>query len=220
LTVFELMVVFAVGLVITIIFVASSREFIGRTRVMKVREEQALLKRALENYRVDYRAYPPDTRRLAALLAPTAYLVALPNDPFATTSDQPSYIYLEGPGGGYAWLLISPGPDGRIDVSLDQVEVQARSILAQAPPPGPAPGGGAPTWPAISVRPSMGNRPGHGGNVTGREQTGPGENPYGSGRPARARIDAQTFRTLLLPLIYDPTNGTDSAGDLVMFSDR
>lgn len=115
-TLYELVIVVIIALMIGTIFVLSTRDLYVRAKVMKAREEQSLLARALSNYRVDYRRYPSGERALAQqLVAPTAYVASMPSDPFANDRADPQYLYFASPGGGFGWAIVSPGPDGKLD---------------------------------------------------------------------------------------------------------
>jgi type II secretory pathway pseudopilin PulG len=129
-TLFELAVVATIALIVGAILFFGARDFFTRAKVMKVAEEQALLARALENYRVDYRSYPPPAEQLNALLAPTAYVATLPSDPFSERDEAPSYRYFHQPGGGFAWAVVSPGPDGEFDFIPASDPVNAPEVSA------------------------------------------------------------------------------------------
>ena len=113
-TLFELMVVIAVTLILTGIFIYSSRHLIITTKLSRVKEEHKVLSRALQNYQMDYNDYPNNTVGLKALNAPTAYLASLPSDPFLSDGNR-TYVYYYEPGYPYNYVLISAGPDGDLD---------------------------------------------------------------------------------------------------------
>jgi len=112
---FELLVVLAVAGILTVFFVYSAQYLMVTTRVSRVKEEQRVLTRALQNYESDYGTFPTTRDGLHALYAPVAYMVSIPSDPFSGKADQ-EYIYISSPGGGYRWLVISQGPDRRSDL--------------------------------------------------------------------------------------------------------
>lgn len=112
---FELLVVLAVAGILTVFFVYSAQYLMVSTRISRVKEEERVLTRALQNYETDYGVFPSTQSGLHALYAPVAYMVRVPDDPFSPRNDQ-EYVYIASPGGGYRWLLISQGPDRRSDL--------------------------------------------------------------------------------------------------------
>jgi type II secretory pathway pseudopilin PulG len=112
---FELLVVLAVAAILTVFFVYSAQYLMVSTRVSRVKEEQRVLTRALQNYETDYGACPNMKTGLHALYAPVAYMVRIPPDPFSVRGDE-EYVYISSPGGGYRWLLVSQGPDHHSDL--------------------------------------------------------------------------------------------------------
>jgi len=112
---FELLVVLAVASILTMFFIYSAQYLMVSTRVSRVKEEQRVLARALQNYEADYGTYPNTRAGLDALYGPVAYLVCIPSDPFSTRGDV-EYGYIGSPGGGYRWLIVSVGPDRRSDL--------------------------------------------------------------------------------------------------------
>jgi hypothetical protein len=108
------MVVITVTLILTAIFIYSSRHLIITTKISRVKEEHKVLSRALQNYSMDYNDYPNNTVGLKALNAPTAYLASLPVDPFLSNGNH-TYVYHYEPGHPYSYVLISAGPDGDLD---------------------------------------------------------------------------------------------------------
>jgi type II secretory pathway pseudopilin PulG len=179
-TVFEFAVVFVIAAIILVIMWVNSQFFVTQVRVMKVKEEQALLKRALENYHADYASYPPNDVKLAALDSPTAYLASLPEDPFSGVTNN-NYVYISRPGGGYDWILISPGPDGVMDFGSTGLPEVMTSALAE------------------SRRSSQAN----GGTAT-----------------IQLPLHKNLFKQYITSIQYDPTNGADSAGDIITLSSR
>src|SRR5690606_8536367 len=121
-TLFEFIVVVTIAAIVVGVMMINSQYFLTHVRVMKVKEEHAMLKRALENYGLDYASYPSTAQSLDALDSPTAYVARLPSDPFNQTSSTASYAYFYHPGGGYEWMLVSPGPNGELEFSVSQVE--------------------------------------------------------------------------------------------------
>ncbi len=115
LTLFEMMIVVTVTLILSLIFIYSAQHIVVRTKIERVKEEQRVLSRALQNYRMDYNDYPRD---LHALNAPTAYLSTLPPDPFLDRAHRRAYVYYYEPAEGYKYIIVSAGPDGDLDLNL------------------------------------------------------------------------------------------------------
>jgi len=216
-TVFEFLVVVVITAVVVIAMVLNSQYFLTQVRVMKVREEHALLQRALENYHLDYMNYPAPDQGLAALDAPTAYVARLPEDPF---SQRPmdSYRYLSLPGVGHPWALISPGPDGKYDFHPRESWLQIERGMPQDPL-NEAAG-------ALAFAKS-------GEVVTAASSSDGGYRPISiadrgrRGQVAQDALDQQwrlqhdrAFRDYIVSVQYDPTNGTDSRGDIITLAPR
>ncbi len=113
-TLFELAVVVLIAAVLAGLASLSARGLLTRTTVGRVQHDHHMLARALENYVLDYGKLPPSSLGLEALVRPTAYLGTIPNDPFQ--KDKASYLYLPVDHPDIAYLLISPGPNGRFDL--------------------------------------------------------------------------------------------------------
>lgn len=112
---FELVVVIAVGAILVLLLLFSTRTVLIQTKVNRVREEHRQLALALSRYSLDYGTAPGAELGLDALVRGSRGRSALPVDPFQPTGS--TYAYLPVPkaaGGGY--LLISPGPDGEFDI--------------------------------------------------------------------------------------------------------
>lgn len=114
LTLFELGVVVLIAVILLIVSVYSLRGFVVRTKWSRVKEDQRVLSRALQNYIMDYSSLPALDQGLRPLVQPTAYLGALPRDPFQKGSY--SYIYVTPNSSQIASVIISPGPDGDLDL--------------------------------------------------------------------------------------------------------
>jgi type II secretory pathway pseudopilin PulG len=117
-TLFELGVVVTIALVLLALAFLSLRTLLVRTKVSRVREDQRVLSRAIENYVMDYSSLPSKEQGLVPLTRPTAYLGALPRDPFQGESGA-SYVYLSPNSSQIASVLISPGPDGDLDIPAE-----------------------------------------------------------------------------------------------------
>jgi len=111
LTLFEMIIVLTVTLILSLLFIYSTKHVVVRTKVERVKEEHRVLSRALQNYRMDYNDYPI---QLGSLNAPTAYISTLPNDPFIRQRE--NYIYYYQPSKSYKYIIISVGPDGDSDL--------------------------------------------------------------------------------------------------------
>ena len=114
-TLFELLVVLVVAAILTAFFIYSAQYLIVSTRISRVKEEQRVLARALQNYETDYSASPNTETGLHSLYGPVAYMVRIPADPFSNQESE-EYAYVGSPGGDYRWLLISRGPDRHSDL--------------------------------------------------------------------------------------------------------
>lgn len=114
-TMFEMMIVLTLTMILSLIFIYSTKFIIIKTKVERVKEEHRVLSRALQNYRMDYNDYPT---KLNHLNAPTAYISSLPIDPFIKQSQKGNYIYYYQPSGEYEYVIISVGPDGDSDWEL------------------------------------------------------------------------------------------------------
>jgi len=125
-TLFEMMIVMTVTMILSLIFIYSTNHIVVRTKMERVKEEQRVLSRALQNYRMDYNDYP---MQMTALNAPTAYLSCLPRDPFLPHSTLPTYEYHYKPSDEYDYIIISAGPDGDLDLDqmLDKVQSSSTS---------------------------------------------------------------------------------------------
>lgn len=110
------------------------------SKVKRARSDMRTLAVALEAYYVDNNRYPPSTdnpalsarktppgkptvpsfrmkqpgEKLMSLTTPIAYIVKLPEDPFAEIPEQ-TYGYYLTPN-GLGWILFSAGPDGTMDL--------------------------------------------------------------------------------------------------------
>jgi type II secretory pathway pseudopilin PulG len=123
-TMFELLVVVTLLMVFAAFFFFSSRHLVVTTKISRVKEEHKVLVRALQNYQMDYMDFPTNVQGLASLNGPTAYLAALPRDPFMSSPEM-IYYYRYNPGGGYSYIIVSAGPDGDIDFTdyLSQISL-------------------------------------------------------------------------------------------------
>jgi prepilin-type N-terminal cleavage/methylation domain-containing protein len=87
----ELMIVLTILAILAAIAVPNFLEFHIRASVAKCMADMAALKMAIEAYRTDYRAYPPnrtpavsDAMDLVVLTTPLAYMTRVPDDVFTT----------------------------------------------------------------------------------------------------------------------------------------
>ena len=114
-TLFEMLIVLTVTLILSLIFIYSTKHLIVRTKVERVKEEHRVLSRALQNYRMDYNDYPFE---LSSLNAPTAYISTLPRDPFIKNRQWQEYEYINKPSGELQFMIVSVGPDGDSDLDI------------------------------------------------------------------------------------------------------
>lgn len=117
-TLFELIVVVVVTAVLAVLLVLSTNFLVVRTKVSRVKEEQRVLVRALQNYQMDYANLPRESSGLEALVAPTAYLASLPRDPFRSSEPDTAYFYFSPDGAGRSYAVVSAGPDGKLDAMM------------------------------------------------------------------------------------------------------
>ncbi len=110
----ELMLVLAIAAILSIFFVYSSRSLVVRTKISRVKEEQRQLARAIQNYQIDYSTLPDVESGLQVLAQSHRYVSELPKDPFQKA--QGTYAYLTGSFTDGVAVIISPGPDGDVDV--------------------------------------------------------------------------------------------------------
>jgi prepilin-type N-terminal cleavage/methylation domain-containing protein len=144
-TLIELLVVVAIIAILTAIALPNFIEAQMRAKTARARSDMRTLVLALEAYLTDHNAYPPATGvgeydarpdlaapvhvRFVPLTTPTAYLSALPLDPFPPARSvadfddvtlYTTYDYLDAPAATYsgsgatsgaAWRLLSAGPD-------------------------------------------------------------------------------------------------------------
>lgn len=114
-TLFEFLIVVTVVSILVAILVLAYPSLVTSAKISRVMEEQRVISRALQNYRMDYDCYPTNNQGLKALSAPTAYLAVMPIDPFHSSSGE-SYYYFYRPRRDIEYLLISVGPDGDNDL--------------------------------------------------------------------------------------------------------
>ncbi len=141
LSLFEMLVVLSVMFVLVIAVMLSYPHLVISTKISRVKEEHTSLVRALTNYHVDYDRYPPTHMGLSALSAPTAYLGAVPIDPFTSPEERKAYFYLEEPINDLSFILISNGPDGDNDLfkAFEQSTQMTASTLQSSTAPSPQP---------------------------------------------------------------------------------
>jgi competence protein ComGC len=114
-TLFEMLIVLTVTLILSLIFIYSTKHLVVRTKVERVKEEHRVLSRALQNYRMDYNDYP---FHLNNLNAPTAYISTLPKDLFVKNRQWKDYAYIIHPTEELQFILVSVGPDGDSDLYI------------------------------------------------------------------------------------------------------
>ncbi|MBN1516456.1 prepilin-type N-terminal cleavage/methylation domain-containing protein [Candidatus Sumerlaeota bacterium] len=96
----ELTVVMTIIAILAAIAIPNFLEFQTRARVSRTRADQAALHAALQAYRLDQRAYPPnrqagvaDQFALTALTTPMSYISRLPIDEFSHRPTDPFFYY-------------------------------------------------------------------------------------------------------------------------------
>lgn len=113
-TLFELMVVVLILGMIALLGAISVQGIFVRTKISRVQQDHQTIARALENYFLDYGQHPPASVGLEALVRPTAYLGRVPADPFQP--DGAPYLYVPVERAEVSYLLISAGPNARLEV--------------------------------------------------------------------------------------------------------
>lgn len=184
-TLFELILVIVVAALLAVLLVISTNFLIVRTKISRVKEEQRVLVRALQNYQMDYSNLPGESVGLKALVAPTAYLASVPQDPFQTRGPAKQYFYFSPDGTGRTYAVVSAGPDGKLDVLPFLNNARVHQASTGAPPAGPSTASAGST-----------------GQPSGKH-------------PATVSLGEGWFDDYLAHYTYDPTNGTVSAGDIV-----
>ena len=109
------MIVITEAAVLAALAIFSTSSLILRTKFSRVQEDHRVLTRALENYMMDYSELPASREGLESLERPTAYVGAVPGDPFHR-GDRTDYLYLRPDLPGIAFVLVSTGPDGDYDI--------------------------------------------------------------------------------------------------------
>ncbi len=117
LTLFELAVVLLIAGTLVALIGISAQGIFTRTTVSRIQHDHQMIARALENYMLDYGKLPPAALGLEALTRPTAYLGKVPVDPFQ--DGKTPYLYLPVDHPDLAYILVSPGPNGRFDMPAE-----------------------------------------------------------------------------------------------------
>lgn len=139
-TLFELAVVFSIGAILVTLAVISTQSLVNRTKASRVLEEHRLVAQALQNYATDHQDLPTAEQGLV-LLEQRGYLSVLPTDPFRKAH---TYVYLNFGSRDYPPLLVSPGPDGRLNLPRELHRFASLTSDAPAMRVGAAMQGGAP----------------------------------------------------------------------------
>jgi type II secretory pathway pseudopilin PulG len=116
-TFYELTVVFIIVAILVALAFLATRRLTVETELARVREEQRVISRALQNYFVDQYDFPRQSQGLTVLSEPVTYLASIPQDIFARGEEkgQP-YAYRTWDNEVLTvWLLVSRGPDGDLD---------------------------------------------------------------------------------------------------------
>jgi len=184
-TLFELIVVVVVAAVLAVLLVLSTNFLVVRTKVSRVKEEQRVLVRALQNYQMDYSNLPTESAGLEALVAPTAYLASVPHDPFQRSEPDAAYFYFSPDGIGRSYAIVSAGPDGKLDVL--QFLSWARGTQPRAAP----------------------------GSEFGDSRMAENESDTAGQDPIPLSPETDWFHEYMARYTYDPTNGTVSSGDII-----
>ena len=229
-TLIELLIVVAIIAILAAIAVPNFLEAQVRAKVSRVRADMRTVVTAVETYRVDHNAYPEGTdnpnnmdprivafftplglgnsfyafrtrgagglqvgRDFAGVTTPIAYITTIPLDPFAgQAAGFLPYAYRNAKVGKNGFVVTSAGPDA--DIAIGRGNTNPTNVLSTSLDPGTTPRLG-------DINEAM---------VCFFIESAPVA-------PATA-YDLPNFKPLLEGLLYDPTNGTVSDGDLARVS--
>ena len=133
LTLGEMLIVLAVFLILTTMFLLSSKHAMVRTRISRVMQEQRMLSGALTNYQTDQMLLPNESEGMMVLTTPVSYVSTLPKDPFSLArGGDKTYSYFPYLSLDHKWIIISVGPDGDADCEmyLSDLEENGPSVHA------------------------------------------------------------------------------------------
>jgi prepilin-type N-terminal cleavage/methylation domain-containing protein len=189
-TLIELLITVAIIAILAAIAVPNFLEAQVRSKVARAKADLRTVALGLEQYHVDYNAYPDIFTRIRVITTPISYLTSMPRDVFRaqqTVGDRPWqqrwYRYGAMPlDSASRYALASVGPDTDIDTYLDDNPDNEDSLDF------------APSNDALRLY------PGHSTDLFS---------------DVGAVVGSSTFKYVL----YDATNGTVSSGDIFRLSD-
>ena len=203
-TLIELLIVVAIIAILAAIAVPNFLEAQVRSKVSRVKADVRSIVTGLKAYIVDYNAYPglddqTPLGRMAytgeimyAITTPVSYMTSVPNDPFATGT----FRYNQGVQGQGEPLSAAANPWMR---TYHYLSIK-NTLYGGA-------GSGSPFFYIGSLGPDRKY------GVGGAEGSGPWENSWWLVEQSAAGTP-WTSNGPLMGVIYDPTNGTSSAGDI------
>lgn len=200
LSLFELLVVFAIASVLGGLAFYATTHLIHRTKHQRVIEEHRLIARALQNYSLDFGDIPNSVQGLEPLIRPTVYLANLPKDPFQR-GENASYLYLVPNNREVSAVLISPGPDQKFHLPDELWEFAHFVNVDQSMIP-----------PSVRARLAASQR----GDQLGRAGASQAQQA-GESTPNRPRMMNEAQTAMLMTYInlaqYHPDRGTE--GDII-----
>lgn len=185
----EMLVVLAVFGILAIMLFFSSSLAITKTKLARVLNDQRLLTRALVTYEGEYFTVPDETQGLEAVTHSGMMITQVPIDPFTPNNQQQEYSYYAELSPSYRWIVVSVGPNGKseVDLPLTMLRKKAEAALAAE----------------RAARARHGGRGGRGAAML-------------SQNVIRAPLMTdQEAHDLIIENTYDPTNGVNSAGDVI-----
>ncbi|MBN1517802.1 type II secretion system protein GspG [Candidatus Sumerlaeota bacterium] len=186
----EIVVVVSILIVITSLFAFASQHMIVRAKYAKVQEDQRQIARALNGFGMDHGCYPSNEDGLAELSGPQKYISFVPSDPFAVKNENKKYYYFYHPFSNSENMIYIVASVGP-DGKLDLIErLQRRNIQLGDD---------------IRLASRIANR-----------ESAPWDTPQTS--KETPPVDRATVERFLTTLMYDPTNGVMSEGDIIFFS--
>jgi prepilin-type N-terminal cleavage/methylation domain-containing protein len=200
-TLIELLIVVAIIAILAAIAVPNFLEAQTRSKVSRVKADQRSIATAAEAYAVDYNKYPPNRAvpqyrmdDVQFFTTPVAYISSLPSDPFIPRQALPGGTQIK----GFQYFNY----DRSIDLGPANTLTSWGVLVASV----------------SGTRDIKGSCVKSYGPDAGKKLTpGPALPGDDGGEWAVFGLDKNVAGTLGINLLYDPTNGTVSAGDVLRF---
>lgn len=190
LTLGEMLVVLAVFCILAIMLFFSSNLAITKTKLAVAMNDQKLLTQALFTYEGEYAAVPDDTQGLDAVTHAGLKITQIPNDPFTPSGQPQEYGYYSDLSPSYRWIIVSVGPNGHSDIDQPLTLLRKQAEAARE----------------AALRALLGSRRGgHGAAMR----------PSSINIPRQPLMSDKEAHDLIIENTYDPTNGVNSAGDVI-----